>query len=106
MGGPAKACLALLRKAGASFSDPNAEALGLGYCDKVSLLSHVVRSAGALTVGAFASALDRLGDLSTARGVGSHFAAGQHDGASAFYDLVFDGGCSCMAYSGGKQHLA
>jgi hypothetical protein len=106
MGGTAQACLALLGKAGLTFPDPNARAVGLAYCDKLSLLVHVVRLAASLSPAAYLGALDRLGDLATARGVGSHFGPGQHDGAAAFYDLVFDGSCSCMAYVGGKQRLS
>jgi hypothetical protein len=106
MGPQAKACLALLGKAGLTFADPNARAVGLAYCDKVSLLAHVVRLAGSLTPSAYVGALDRLGDLVTARGVGSRFGPRQHDGAAAFYDLVFDGSCSCMAYVGSKQRLS
>jgi len=88
-------CLKLLKGKGFSFSDPNAEAVGLAYCDKVGFLRAAFRD------GSWAT--DSLGALATARGLGSRFGPGRHDGAAAFYAMVFNG--SDMTYVGAEQRL-
>jgi hypothetical protein len=98
---PARAsCQKLMRAAGQTFSDANSEAVALGYCDKLTFLQAAVKLAGALTSGAYLSAIDRLGSFTTARGLGSTFGPGRHDGGNAFRDMLFDTGCGCVAYSG------
>lgn len=99
-------CLKLLRAAGQTFSDANAEAVALGYCDKLLFLAAVVEGAGALTTSAYLRAVDALGSFRTARGLGSVFRSGQHDGGNVARDFVFDGGCGCVAYRGSARSVA
>ena len=93
-------CLHLLRAAGQTFTDANAEAVALGYCDKLSFLQAAVRLGGSLSAAASLSAVDRLGSFATARGLGSHFAPGRHDGGNDYRDMLFDTACSCVGYAG------
>jgi hypothetical protein len=90
-----------------TFSDSNAQAVALGYCDKGYFLRQVLTRAGSPTWTAYLSALDRLGGaFAPARGLGSRFAAGWHDGGAAYYDYVFSTSCGCMAYHGAKHSVS
>jgi hypothetical protein len=100
-----KRCGDLMRAGGQTFADANAEAVALGYCDKLFFLQRVLSRAPAPTAAGYASAVNALGPFATARGVESRFGPGRHDGAAAYYDLVFDGGCSCITYTGPRRTL-
>jgi hypothetical protein len=104
---PARAsCQKLMRAAGQTFSDANSEAVALGYCDKLTFLQSAVKLAGAVTSAAYLSAIDRLGSFTTARGLGSHFGPGQHDGGQGFRDMLFDTACTCVGYTGPTRLVA
>jgi hypothetical protein len=96
-------CLQLLNAGGQKFSDANAEAVALSYCDKLYFLQRAVDVAGTPTLAAYVAAVDGLGSFPTSRGIEARFAAGRHDGASAFYGFGFDSGCKCIAYQGARQ---
>lgn len=98
-------CLKLMRAGSQSFSDANSEAVALGYCDKLRFLANSMTVAGTLTPAAYLSAIDRVGAFETARGLGSYFASGRHNGGSAFQDMVFSSGCSCVAYAGSVRSV-
>ena len=97
------ACVALMQKNGQSFSDSNSEAVALGYCDKLHFFQQAEQLAGAVGLGPFESAVDRVGSFASYRGLGSTFRFGWHDGGSTYVDLVFDNGCGCMSYRGQRQ---
>jgi hypothetical protein len=102
-----KACLALMTARHQTFSDSNAEAVALGYCDKGYFLRQVLTEAGSPTWTAYLNALDRLGSaFAPARGLASRFAAGWHDGGAAYFDYVFNASCGCMAYHGARHALS
>jgi ABC-type branched-subunit amino acid transport system substrate-binding protein len=102
-----KACLALMTTQHQAFSDSNAEAVALGYCDKGYFLRKVLTLAGSPTWTAYLNALDRLDSaFAPARGLGSKFAPGWHDGGAAYYDYVFNQSCGCMGYRGARHAVS
>jgi hypothetical protein len=98
-----KRCGDLMRAGGQTFADANAEAVALGYCDKLFFLRAVLSKASAPTLAGYATALDILGPFGTARGIESRFGPGRRDGAAGYYNLAFDAGCRCMTYSGPRR---
>jgi hypothetical protein len=99
-------CFDVLAKAGQGSTSATTKALQLNLCNVILYLkaaadrvgsvgSDLLASAGPLLGGSFAAA-------DTFRSV-----MGRHpDGAGAYRDLTYQGGCSCFQYGGGLQPMA
>lgn len=98
-------CLSVMRRASFTFSDANAEAIGLSTCDAIYFLAYVIdRAVPSITLASAQRIVDGLGtSFPTAFEPRSYFAAGHHAGAYLGYDLRWDSGCGCTRYSG-KPH--
>lgn len=97
-------CRALMKAGGQSFSDANAEAHALGYCDTVTLLATALERAPTLTATGLAQGAETIGrSMASAVTPGLDIAPGHHDAAGAFYTTVYDDRCGCFAYRGARQ---
>jgi len=95
-------CLAVFKKHGITFSNPNAEFSGLAYCAPLDLLKVVLdRTPNAVTFSAFVQVLNALGTSYEApAALGTNLSATQHDGPSKGYYWSYFAACKCLHYTG------
>jgi len=93
-----------MKAGGQSFSNANAEAYALGYCDALMVMAKALAAAPSLTARGLAVGAERLArSIPSALTVGLDVAAGHHDAAGAFYADVYENGCTRFAYRGARQ---
>ena len=101
-------CLAVYRAHGVTFSDPNAQGVALGYCNKLYLLRQALNTTPRLiNATTFVSAVDSVGSsFSAAGGLGSFLGPGRHDSAAKYYYWRWFDDCGCLHYDGPRRDLA
>jgi hypothetical protein len=94
-------CLAVMSKAGFTFSDANSKGIAYGICDELYFLANAINSAGSsVTLANAQAAIDRLGSsFIPAVLPAAYFSATQHDAVTTAYDLVWSDRCGCAAYT-------
>ena len=97
-------CLALLESKGITFSDVNAETIGMGICSSWWFFRDAVNAAGGImNRAAFMEGVHKLGtSYLNAGNFANRFSPTQHDGVAAYRQLGFDEGCRCMKYTSGN----
>ncbi|MEY2470682.1 MAG: hypothetical protein QOK28_11 [Actinomycetota bacterium] len=98
-----KKCLAVMKAHNITFSDANAESVGMNTCSTWWFLRDAINaSGGVLTRAGLLDGIAKLGtSYLTAVNFVNRFSATQHDGVGAYRYLAFDEGCSCMKYTSG-----
>jgi ABC-type branched-subunit amino acid transport system substrate-binding protein len=101
MGPGTTACINNIeRRTGQKFSNANAAAVALGYCDELYLLADAINRAGpTVNRASVSAAIESMGGSFPA--AGSHqlfFGPSRHDGVEDGYDLEFDESCTCAKY--------
>ncbi|HET6909877.1 MAG TPA: hypothetical protein VFH54_11105 [Mycobacteriales bacterium] len=97
-------CRQLMKAGGQTFTNANAEAYALGYCDALAVMARALDAAPALTASGLAQGAEKIGkSLMSALTVGLDLGPGRHDAAGAFYADVYDNGCTCFTYRGARQ---
>ena len=100
-------CLALLESKGITFSDVNAETIGMGICSSWWFFRDAVNAAGGvMNRVAFMEGVHKLGtSYLNAGNFANRFSPTQHDGVAAYRYFVFDEaprGCGCIKYTSGN----
>ena len=101
-------CLAVYKAHGITYSDPNAQGIALGYCNKLYLLRQVLNTTPRLiNATTFVAAIDNVGSsFFAAGGLGSFLGRGRHDSVSKYYYWRWFDDCSCLHYDGPRRDLA
>jgi hypothetical protein len=99
-----KKCLAVYKAKGITFSDANAETIGMNGCSAWWFLRDAINaSGGVLTRAGLLDGIARLGGSFLAAGnFANRFSTTQHDGVGAYRYYAFDDGCGCMKYTSGN----
>ena len=95
-------CVAIYKKYGITFSNPNAEVAALGLCATLHLLGAALNTTPTVvTAASFVSAIDGLGSAYSApTALGTYLATGHHDGPSKGYYWRWFDACGCLHYAG------
>ncbi|HET6818253.1 MAG TPA: hypothetical protein VFH66_13590 [Mycobacteriales bacterium] len=98
-------CLAVMKAHGITYSDTNAESVGLGYCAQLYLLKRAADTTpNPLNLQTFLSAIDRLGsNVPDGGSLGEFLGPGRHDAASKYYYWKYFDGCQCLHYYGPRR---
>ena len=98
-------CLKVYKDHDISYSDPNAQGIALGYCNKLFLLRQVLNTTPRLiNATTFVRAIDRVGaTFQAAGGLGSFLAPGRHDSAYKYHHWRWFDDCECMHYDGPRR---
>jgi hypothetical protein len=95
-------CFAIMKKAGQQSTSASTQAFQVALCNVLMFLK-----AGTDAYGVSPDLLTQVRARGLRFGPADAFAiamrAGRADGAAAYRDLVFDGGCSCFQYKGGNR---
>jgi hypothetical protein len=108
--GPARrACVALMTRNGVSFSDTNAEAVALAFCDGFyqlkAIIEHVDPSS-ALNQRSVAAAIDSIGNLPSATYIAVAYGPHRRDAVSSGFQYQYFADCDCMHYTGARFSLS
>jgi len=100
-------CNALYQSKGITFSDANAEAIGLGICNGFWFFRDTVKLSGdILNKVGFMAGVAKVGTSFQSNSVfATRFTATQHDGVSAVRYYAYDPGCTCMKYTSGNVNV-
>jgi hypothetical protein len=99
-------CIKLYNRHGVTFSDANAEGVGLLICDKVWFLQAAMDKSQRLTSTGFIDGVDSLGATFTdGLTIGTYFDATHHSGASLYRDWAYVASCGCMRYTSAGSRM-
>jgi hypothetical protein len=94
---------------GVSFSDSNAEAVALAYCDGFyqlkAIIEHVDPSSG-LNQRSVAASIDSIGTLPSATYVSVAYGPHRRDAVSSGFRYQYFADCDCMHYTGARFGLS
>jgi hypothetical protein len=98
-------CLAVMKAHGITYSDTNAESVGLGYCAQLFLLKRAADATpNPLNLQTFLTAIDRLGSSVPDGGsLGEFLGPGRHDAAARYYYWKYFDDCQCLHYYGPRR---
>jgi len=97
-------CRELMKAGGQTFTNANAEAYALGYCDALTVIARALDAAPTMTANGLAQGAESIGrSMMSALTVGLDLGPGHHDAAGAFYADVYDNSCTCFTYRGARQ---
>jgi hypothetical protein len=99
-----KKCLAVYKAKNITFSDANAESIGMNGCSSWFFLRDAINaSGGTLTRAGLLDGIARLGgSFLAASNFANRFSTTQHDGVGAYRYLGFNEQCGCMNYTSGN----
>ncbi|HET7310865.1 MAG TPA: hypothetical protein VFJ17_06025 [Mycobacteriales bacterium] len=100
-------CLAVMKAHGITYSDTNAESVGLGYCAQLYLLKRAADTTpNPLNLSTFLSAIDRVGsNVPDGGSLGEFLGPGRHDAPSRYYYWKYFADCQCLHYYGQRRTL-
>ena len=98
-------CLAVMKAHGITYSDTNAESVGLGYCAQLYLLQRAADTTPrALNLQTFLGAIDHIGsNVPDGGGLGEFLGPGRHDGTAKYYYWKYFADCQCLHYYGPRR---
>lgn len=95
-------CIAIFKRYGITFGNPNAEFAAFNYCSTLHLLRDALnRTPKLITPATFVAAIDGLHAAYTApSALGTYLGPGRHDAPSTSYLWRYFAGCKCLHYAG------
>jgi hypothetical protein len=100
-------CIAIFKRHGITFSNPNAEYAALSYCSTLHLLRVALDTTPkVVTPATFVAAIDGLHSGYTApAALGTYLGPGQHDAVSKGYYWRWFDACKCLHYAGALRTI-
>jgi len=100
-------CLAIFKRYGITFGNPNAEFAEFVYCSTLHVLRDALnRTPNLITPATFVAAIDGLHTAYTApSALGTYLGAGRHDAPSTSYLWHYFADCKCLHYTGKPQRI-
>jgi hypothetical protein len=100
-----RACLAIMRSNGFTYSDTNSESAAIGICTSFEFLKDAILAGGTtINQANFITGANKLGYWNdTGDTFGNFYGPAQHDGAAYYRYYDWNNSCGCMEYTSGNK---